>query len=401
MTSNTMPSLHSPKPLSRRGIAAVYSILMLVALCGLVSMGVDLGRVQVAKTELRAAADAAARAGVAGLAVSVTQAKSDATTVAAANLCDGSAVVLDQTLDIEFGTWNDAARTFTVLSGAAQNNANSMRITARRVAARSTAIPLVFARVLGRNTCDINAVAVAKATFGPGWGFTGLSSITMKNNTWVVSYNSSVDTSPGLGTVYGNALLGSNGFIAVGTNDHLWGNVQLGPSGSVDPALQVTGSTYQYTTALQPPAMPSWSPGANPGGISQNYTVNSTTTLPGGNYWFTSLDVDHDLTFSGPATIYVNGNVTIDSDLKAYGNIPSNLKIYQLGANRTFGDSKANNVNITADIQAPGSDFTMNNNLTFMGVAIFETITTRNDAIFFVDEAAGMGAVARQIVLVK
>src|SRR5437588_8390759 len=88
----------------RRGIAAVYSILMLVALCGLVSMGVDLGRVQVAKTELRAAADAAARAGVAGLATSVSQAQSDAVATAAANNCDGSAVVLDSTLDIEFGS---------------------------------------------------------------------------------------------------------------------------------------------------------------------------------------------------------------------------------------------------------------------------------------------------------
>src|SRR5688500_10003820 len=105
----------------RRGIAAVYSILMLVALCGLVSMGVDLGRVQLAKTELRAAADAAARAGVAGLATSVAQARSDALAVAAANMCDGSAVALDPTLDIEFGSWNDATRTFTVLSGAAQN----------------------------------------------------------------------------------------------------------------------------------------------------------------------------------------------------------------------------------------------------------------------------------------
>ena len=49
-----------------------------------------------------------------------------------------------------------------------------MRITAHRIAARNTAIPLVFARLVGRNTCDINAVAIAKATFGPGVGFTGL-----------------------------------------------------------------------------------------------------------------------------------------------------------------------------------------------------------------------------------
>src|SRR4051812_27704419 len=142
-----MPPRNSSPTRLRRGIAAAYSILMLVALCGLVSMGVDLGRVQLAKTELRAAADAAARAGVAGLAYGVTQAKADATAMAAANNCDGSALVLDQTLDIEFGNWNDATRTFTLLTGAAQSSANSMRISARRIAARSTAVPLMFARL--------------------------------------------------------------------------------------------------------------------------------------------------------------------------------------------------------------------------------------------------------------
>src|SRR5439155_9558420 len=159
--------------------------------------------------------------------------------------------------------------------------------------------------------------------------------------------------------------------------------------------------TTQYSSSINAPSMPAWSPGTNPGGIPQNYVVTSTTTLPGGTYWFTFFNVDHDLTFSGPAIIYVNGNVLIDSDMTAYNNIPSNLTIYQLGANRTFGDSKANNVNIVADIQAPGADLVMNNKLTFMGVGIFDTITTKNDAQFFVDEASGMGMVAKQIQLVK
>jgi len=388
-------------PPPRRGIAAIYSILMMVALCGLVSLGVDLGRVQLAKTELRSAADAAARAGVAALANSVTQAQNDAVATAAANTCDGSSVVLDQTLDIDFGNWDSATRTFTVLSGAAQNNANSVRVTAHRIAARNTAIPLVFARLVGRNTCDINAVAIAKATFGPGWGFTGLNGITVSNNNYFVSYNSSVNPNPTIASASSNAILSSNAVINVGNNDHLWGSVQLGASGSLDPALQVTGGTTQYSSSISAPSMPGWSPGTNPGGIPQNYVVTSTTTLPGGTYWFTFFNVDHDLTFSGPATIYVNGNVTIDSDMTAYNNIPANLTIYQLGANRTFGDSKANNVNSVADIQAPGADLVMNNKLIFMGVGIFDTITTKNDAQFFVDEAAGMGMVAKQIQLVK
>src|SRR5438105_88540 len=304
-------------PPPRQGIAAAYSILMLVALCGLVSMGVDLGRVQLAKTELRSAADAAARAGAAGVPVSVTQAKTDAAAVAAANTCDGVAVAIDQTQDIEFGTWDDSARTFTVLNGAAQSSANAVRVTARRIAARNTAIPLVFARLVGRSTCDINAVAVAKVTFGLGRGFEGLSWIAVSNNSNWVSYNSAVTTTPTLASSGSNAIVGTNGVFTADSNDHIQGNIQLGPSGWVTGTPQVTGTTQRYSSPLPAPTSPPWSPGSNPGGISQDYHVNSSTTLPGGTYWFTELDINKNLSFSGPATLYVNGNVDLDADLRA------------------------------------------------------------------------------------
>ncbi|HEV8606715.1 MAG TPA: pilus assembly protein TadG-related protein [Tepidisphaeraceae bacterium] len=385
----------------RRGVAAVYSILMLVVLCGLVSMGVDLGRVQVAKTELRSAADGAARSGAAGLATSVTQAKTDATAVAAANTCDGSSVVLDQTQDIEFGTWDDTAGTFTVLTGGAQSSANAVRVTARRIAARNTAIPLVFARLVGRSTCDVNAVAIAKVTLGLGRGFTGLNSITVKNNSYWVSYNSAFNPNPTLASASSNAIVGTNGVFNADANDHIQGNIQLGSTGSLAGAPQVTGTVSSYTSPLATPVSPAWTPGTNPGGIPQDYTVSSPTTLPGGTYWFTTLDVNKDLTFSGPATLYVNGNIDLDGDLRAYNNLPANLKIYQIGANRTFGDVGTNNLTVVADVEAPGSAYVAKNQMIFMGVAIFKSIEVKNNAKFFFDEAAGMGLGAKQISIVK
>jgi Flp pilus assembly protein TadG len=396
-----MPSLQPPKTTPRRGIAAVYSILMLVALCGLVSMGVDLGRVQVAKTELRAAADAAARAAAAGLVTSVTQAKSDAAATAAANLCDGSSVAIDLTQDIEFGTWDDTARTFTVLTGVGQNSANAVRIFARRTAARNTAIPLVFARMIGRNTCDINAMAIAKVTFGPGRGFQGLGSITVSNNSYWVSYNSAVNANPTLASANSNAIVGTNGVFNADSNDHIQGNILLGPSGTLTGTPQETGTTYHYTTPLPTPTSPAWSPGINPAGVPQDYHVNSSTTLPGGTYWFTNLDVNKNLTFSGATTLYVNGNVDLDADLTAYNKIPSNLKIYQIGNNRTFGDVGNNNIDIYADVESPGGNFVAKNNMNFYGMAVFNTITVKNNSNFFFDEATGMGLGAKQIQLVK
>src|SRR5438477_113945 len=44
------------------GVALVYAVLSIVALMGIVSLSVDIGHVQLVKTQLRCAADSAARA---------------------------------------------------------------------------------------------------------------------------------------------------------------------------------------------------------------------------------------------------------------------------------------------------------------------------------------------------
>jgi hypothetical protein len=255
--------------------------------------------------------------------------------------------------------------------------------------------------MVGRSTCDINAAAIAKVTFGPGRGFVGLSGIGVANNSNWVSYNSAVNPNPTLASANSNAIVGTNGVFTADSNDHIKGNIQLGPSGSLTGTPQVTGTTYHYQSPLQAPASQAWNPGLNPGGLPQDYHVNSTTTLPGGTYWFTNLDVNKDLTFSGSATLYVNGNVDLDADIRGYNNIPSNLKIYQIGNNRTFGDVGTNNVIVVADVESPGGNFVAKNNLNFYGMAVFNTMTVKNNSNFFFDEAAGMGLGAKAITLVK
>jgi Flp pilus assembly protein TadG len=378
----------------RRGIAAVYSILMLMILCGLVSMGVDLGRVQLAKTQLRSAADGAARAGAAGLATSVTQAKTDAAAVAAANTCDGVAVALDERLEI-------------VYNGAAQNSADAVRITARRIAARNTAIPLVFARLVGVDTCDITAVAIAQSTPGGSpASFVGLAGVDLHNKCYFVSYNPNVAAMPKVGdaTVNDNSRVDTNGVLSAAADGHVQGNVRLGPSGSVSGPVAITGTTSTQSSAITAPASPAWSPGSNPGGIPQNYTVSADTTLPGGTYWFTDLNINKNLTFSGPATVYVNGDVTFGGDkmdLLAYNDFPANLKIYQIGSSRTFGGNHNEN-NIVAQVEAPGGTFLAHDKGRFWGTGIFGAISVHDDQQFFLDETATVvGGDTKVIVLVK
>ncbi|HEX8912753.1 MAG TPA: hypothetical protein VF796_10375, partial [Humisphaera sp.] len=177
------------------------------------------------------------------------------------------------------------------------------------------------------------------------------------------------------------AIVGMNG-------GDLKGNAYLGPAGSIS-GIAVTGTSAPRPAALVRPADAAWDPGTNPNNLQRNYSSGGgTTTLPGGTYWFTGLIVPGTLKFSGPATLYVNGDLNVSGTLTAYQNVPANLKVYVIGA-RTIADDGYNNVDITADIEAPSSAFESKNNLTFRGRLLADTILTKNNADLFYDESLG------------
>jgi hypothetical protein len=141
-------------------MAIIYVVVSLTALLGFCSLAVDLGRVVVAKSQLRAAADAAARAAVAALPQGSSAAISAAQTIALKNQADGYAVTLAAS-DVIVGTWNSTTRTFS--SGGSANNTTTyqaVQVTTRRTKATNTAIPLLFAKILGAPSCDVTATSV-------------------------------------------------------------------------------------------------------------------------------------------------------------------------------------------------------------------------------------------------
>jgi len=171
----------------------------------------------------------------------VTSAQTAASTLASANIVNGSSQTLDTTNDIEFGTWDTSAKTFTVLTGSNRANANSMRVTTRRTAARGNAIPLLFAQLFGQSTFDVTATAIA---FSPGQlaQLVGISSIDIKNNLFGGTYHSGTTTSPTHSTVLAGATAGSNGAISV-KNGEMVDSAILGPSGTSD--MSTTNATVQ------------------------------------------------------------------------------------------------------------------------------------------------------------
>jgi hypothetical protein len=72
-----------------------------------------------------------------------------------------------------------------------------------------------------------------------------------------------------------------------------------------------------------------------------------------------------------------------------------------LGDGRKFGDSRNNDMNICAQIIAPSTALTAKNNIYFRGMGFFESITTKNNAEYFFDEAAGAAGLSSAISLVQ
>jgi Flp pilus assembly protein TadG len=363
---------------NRRGVVVIWAVIALTAITAIISLAVDLGRVQLVKTQLQRVADAAARYGAQGLEAgnAVSWAKASATE----QTVNGSSYTV-VTGDVVTGNWSGSAFT------AGATPLNAVKVTAACTAARGNAVTLFFGRVVGQSSCDVHATSVATYVDNATGGFIGLSSFTVKNNTFVGSYNSSNTTLPTHSGAGSKGLVGSNGTILSGNNDILQGDVLLGPSASVS-GFSVTGSTINQTTAIAAPSMPAWSPGTNPGSISSSYTVNSSVTLPHGTYWFTSLTIPQGgtLSFDGPSTVYVNGSVDLLGSIVAYNSVPSNLKIYQYGSN-TFGDpgGSANVTTVIADVVAPNSNFIEKNVVYFYGRGFFNSISDKNNADFYYD----------------
>jgi Flp pilus assembly protein TadG len=346
----------------------------MVAFTAIVSLVVDLAHVRVVKNQLQLAADSAARNAASGLYSG--KAAQNAAATAAYTTIDGTAVSL-QNSDIVPGTWSNG--TFT--AGGASPNA--VKIIAQRSAARGNGVQVWWGGLMGKTQADVTASSIAQGTPTILAGFIGYANVTFKNNSFIGSYSSATNKNPNQANAGNKARVGTNGSIVGQNNNIIDGDAVLGPGATIS-GTTVQGSTDYQSSAIPAPTMPSWSPPGSPTAL----VVSSNTVMPGGTYWFSSMNVTANLTFSGPTTIYVNGDAVITCTLAAASGNPKDLVVYQYGAH-SFGDTPANGMVITADVIAPQSDFAAKNNLTFYGSGVFNSITTWNNANFYYDTQLG------------
>ena len=186
--------------------------ITMVVMMAFASLAVDYGRAQIAKTELRRAADAAARAGVSYLGDS-TAVKNAAVAMAANNTCAGDAVQINSNTDVELGTWDTTARVFTPLT-VNTSSADSVRVTCARTAARGNAIPLMFGWIIGQQSCDVQAQSVVRLQ-PSGYGLVGLNYIKMSGNSSMSYWSSSGTVAGNQGNIVSNGDVTSSGSASI------------------------------------------------------------------------------------------------------------------------------------------------------------------------------------------
>jgi Flp pilus assembly protein TadG len=149
------PSLRRP----RRAATLVYVLFALpvfIALCGL---AVDVGRLHVARQELQAVADAAARYAAKGMQTSSTPlatARAHAAAVVAESTVDAAAPTLDPG-DVVRGTFTAATRAF-----APDPDGDAVLITVRQTLNRPGGAPLFMSILNGNQPSTVRAAAVAR-----------------------------------------------------------------------------------------------------------------------------------------------------------------------------------------------------------------------------------------------
>jgi len=140
---------------SRRGVIAIFTVLLFLAMLTIIAVVVDFSRMQFMRNQMQTAADGAALAGaVQLLRTPKTDYLAQAKTYAAANTLLGSSIVVNDT-DVVLGNWNGSTRVFT--AGGSPTTADAVQVTVRHNSS------YLMANVLGWAPKKIAARSVAWA----------------------------------------------------------------------------------------------------------------------------------------------------------------------------------------------------------------------------------------------
>jgi Flp pilus assembly protein TadG len=143
---------------NRRGVSAPLVALVLPVMLGSIGFAVDTARIQINRTALQSAADAAATAAAKQIGTPSNIADT-AIQLAVANLPTSKNGSVLSASDVVPGYWKPTDRTFTPNSVTPANNA--VQVTTRYAAANGNQMKLAFGAILGFPALDVSASAIA------------------------------------------------------------------------------------------------------------------------------------------------------------------------------------------------------------------------------------------------
>ncbi|MFT3787274.1 MAG: pilus assembly protein TadG-related protein [Tepidisphaeraceae bacterium] len=383
----------------RRGVTLVYATACLGTLILFSALGVDLFRARIAKAELQAACDAAAMNAANGLADSTYVVKASA--AAAENKCDNTAITLASSAVVP-GYYNNG--TFTA-NGTPRN---AVRVTLRRTVNAAGSLRNTIAETIGLTSPDFSVTTTVALVNQADYEWVGLNSVSITAPTGgcdIVSYDSANASAP-----WGTTTVKSNGAINISGPINLQADLKYGTSYSVTGSPTWNGAATQSGTPL---TYPTGAQVANLSGVVPVYSattdlnVSGSMTLAGGTYVVKNLNLTNaDITFTGPATIVLTGNLNFTtSALRSCGSLPANLKIISTTtAPNTIKIDRPTAI-LNADFYAPGSDFTFTGASGYQymkGRGLFKSITTTGTTTcMWYDRQLTSSSLSKKAVVVK
>jgi hypothetical protein len=408
----------------RHGVALVWLALVMIVLLGFVALGIDIGRMQLARTELQTAADGAARAAawpIPYLQFADSAARAEA--IIDSNDAGGGAIGYEAAEDLEYGIWWRNSRTFQPMPLEMLNRSNAARVVTHRDDERGNPLPMGFAAIVNFDEANIDAAAIAQVRGNPfgagsgGAGIFGIDWVQTNGTTRTDSYDPSEGPYDPANAGSGGGI-GSNGWIEIIGTSWIDGGTHAGPDGDTSPDTDylevwpnadVTGWQAPLDEELTfPPVTAPDSYNNQPlidAGLldAQNdlvVTGKKEIIIPGGTpenpniYYINDLIIraNTTVTINGAVEFYVTGNVdmtgnVIVNDSNGVSNpLPSNFKLFVIG-NGTV--ELGGGSSFYAHIYAPESDVKIHGTSSEFGLfggVVGKTVDILGNSAIHVDE---------------
>lgn len=376
--------------LCRGGIATLYTVLAMAVLVPVLALAVDYGHTEMVRMELRAACDSVARYAATGITDNTTLTKANA--LGAQNPVDGKPLVF-QAGDIEVGVWNPTTRVFTPST----NTPNALRLTGRRTQARGNAVSLTVGPLIGMNSVDLAVTTTVAFSGIPNFAAIGLSELSLGGS-------SSLQDSRSVKRA-GN--VGSNSDITIGGSTIVPGDARPGVGKQVLGSVgNVAGSTAPLNAPLVYPVVQAGSAAttnnnsnispSKRSGAGLSLGNNDTQSVPGGTYYFDDIKMNGngELNFTGDATIYCYGSVSINGTSSITATPPYRVKLILCPApdGSAPGDLQIlGNGKVQGTIYAPLSDISVTGSGEVYGAVLGKSLSLNGNAALFYDDAVAGG----------